>query len=75
MIINSSQFSLEDLINKLMDEIGNKFKELIINKKTKDINPEILIFINNSEVQTLQRLKTALSDGDQITFLSSIHGG
>jgi molybdopterin converting factor small subunit len=55
--------------------MGNNFKDMIINKKTQDIRSEILIFINNSEAQTLQNLKTSLSDGDQITFISSIHGG
>ena len=75
LTIKSSSFTLEDLIVKLTSEIGNEFNDLIINKKTKEINPDILIFINNIEVQTLQKLKTPLSDGDQITFLSSIHGG
>jgi molybdopterin converting factor small subunit len=75
LTIKSSSFTLEDLIVKLTSEIGNEFNDLIINKKTKEINPDILIFINNAEVQTLQKLKTPFSDGDQITFLSSIHGG
>jgi len=75
LTINSAYFTLEDLIFKLTNEIGHRFNDLIINNKTKEINPEILIFINHSEIQTLQKLKTPLSDNDQITFLSSIHGG
>jgi len=59
----------------LTEDIGDSFKNRIVNQNTKDIRSDILIFINNAEAQTLQNLKTALFDGDQITFISSIHGG
>lgn len=75
MKINSKYFTLEDLINKLIEQFGQKFKDLLINEKTKNINPDILIFIDNREIHTLQKMKTPLSNGNQITFLSSIHGG
>lgn len=55
--------------------MGTNFKDMIINKKSHEIRSEILIFINKSEAQTLRNLKTSLSDGDQITFISAIHGG
>lgn len=73
--LKSKFFTVEDLVNKLIHELGQSFKDLIINQKTKNINPDILIFVDNREIQTLQKLKTPLSNGNQITFLSSIHGG
>ncbi len=73
--INSEYFTVENLINELIKELGQKFEDLILNPKIKNINPEILIFIDNKEIQTLQKLKTPLSDGNKIVFLSSIHGG
>ncbi len=73
--IDVEQFSIMDLIHELDIKFGQSFKDLIINKKNKGIKPEILIFIDNKEIQSLQNLNTLLSDGDQIVFLSSIHGG
>ncbi|MHA1651240.1 MAG: MoaD/ThiS family protein [Candidatus Helarchaeota archaeon] len=73
--VNSNDFTVEKLIIRLSKELGIKFKKLIINEKTKKINPDILIFIDKKEIQTLQNLQTLLSDGSQIVFLSSIHGG
>lgn len=72
---NSEYFTVENLITELINELGQKFEDLIFNPKTKNINPAILIFIDNKEIQTLQKLKTPLSDGNKIVFLSSIHGG
>lgn len=68
-------FTVENLINKLVNDLGQSFRDLIINKKKNEINPEILIFVDNKEIQTLKNLNTPLSDGNQIVFLSSIHGG
>ena len=73
--INSNQVTLENLITELANNLGHNFRDLIINAETKEVNPEILIFIENREIQTLKKLKTPLSDGNQIVFLSSIHGG
>lgn len=73
--LDTNFFTIKNLINKLIDELGQSFKDLIIDKRNKEINPEILIFVDNREIQTLQKLNTILSDGNQIVFLSSIHGG
>jgi molybdopterin converting factor small subunit len=68
-------FTVEHLIDELTKDFGDNFKNLIINTKTKEVKPEILIFIDDKEIQTLQKLSTPLSDGNKIVFLSSIHGG
>jgi len=73
--IDTNNFTLENLIDELIKEFGQTIENLLMNKETKNINPEILIFIDNKEIQTLQKLKTPLKDGNHITFLSSIHGG
>ena len=73
--IDQDHFIIEDLINKLIDDYGKIFKNLILKKDTFSINPEILIFVDNKEIGTLKKLKTPLHNDNQITFLSSIHGG
>ena len=73
--VNSNHITLDNLINELIYELGESFRELIFNLEAKEINPEILIFVDSKEISSLQKLKTPLSDGNQIVFLSSIHGG
>ncbi len=73
--IDSKDFTVRDLITKLDDELGQNFRDLIINNKINVINPEILIFVNSKEIQTLEKLNTPLTNGNHIVFVSSIHGG
>jgi MoaD family protein len=68
-------YTIEDLINDLDGELGSNFGNLVMNKKEKMLKPEILIFLDDREIKVLQDLKTDLSDGDQIAFVPSIHGG
>ncbi|MHA1425577.1 MAG: hypothetical protein ACTSQI_06285 [Candidatus Helarchaeota archaeon] len=73
--IDSKTLTLQGLINKLKNKLGQNFIDLIINKESASINPDILIFIEEKEIRSLQELDTPLFDGNKIVFLSSIHGG
>ena len=39
------------------------------------VRPDVLIFINDTEADLLGGLKAELKDGDEVTFLPSVHGG
>lgn len=75
MHINSKKITVRDLIFELNKKLGQNFGDLIVNNNINEINPEILIFVNNKEIQTLQKLETILTDGNYIVFISAIHGG
>ncbi len=40
-----------------------------------EVRPDVLIFINDTEAGLLGGLKAELKDGDEVTFLPSVHGG
>jgi len=40
-----------------------------------EIRPDILVFINNVDASLLGGMGAALKDGDEVTFLPSVHGG
>ena len=71
----SDFLTVEELINQLICKLGQKFEHSILNTEQGTLKPEILIFVDNFEIQTLQKLKTRLFNGSTVTFLSSIHGG
>lgn len=73
--MNSKNITVRDLIFELNKKLGRNFGNLIVNKELNEINPEILIFVNDKEIQTLQKLETILTDGNYIAFVSAIHGG
>lgn len=39
------------------------------------LRPDVLVFINDTEAALLGGLKAELKDGDEVTFLPSVHGG
>ncbi len=39
------------------------------------VRPDVLIFINDAEADLLGGPKAELKDGDEVTFLPSVHGG
>jgi molybdopterin synthase sulfur carrier subunit len=39
------------------------------------VRPDVLIFINDTEADLLGGMKAELKDGDEVTFLPSVHGG
>jgi len=39
------------------------------------VRPDVLIFINDTEADLLGGLRAELKDGDEVTFLPSVHGG
>ncbi len=52
----------EKLFNAILDHEG-------------ELNPGIIVLINERDIDVLQGLDTKLSDGDDVVFLSAIHGG
>lgn len=40
-----------------------------------EVRPDVLIFVNDVGVELLGGMKAELKDGDEVTFLPSVHGG
>ncbi|EFO26864.1 hypothetical protein LOAG_01612 [Loa loa] len=48
---------------------------LLVDKDGEDVRPGILVLVNEVDWDLLQGPKTALEDGDVVSFISTLHGG
>lgn len=65
--------SLGSLVGTLREIEGDPLKERLFSNA--EIRPDVLIFINDVEAELLGGMKAELKDGDEVTFLPSVHGG
>jgi len=65
--------SLGSLVGALREIEGDPLKERLFSNA--EIRPDVLIFINDIEAELLGGMKAELKDGDEVTFLPSVHGG
>ncbi|MHA1603726.1 MAG: MoaD/ThiS family protein [Candidatus Freyarchaeota archaeon] len=40
-----------------------------------ELNPGIIVLVNERDIDVLQELDTKLQDGDEVVLLSAVHGG
>ncbi|MDD1775756.1 MAG: MoaD/ThiS family protein [Candidatus Methanomethylicus sp.] len=66
--------SLSDLLIALRNTEEDALK-LRFFSQDGTVRPDVLVFINDVESSLLGGTKAALKDGDEITFLPSVHGG
>lgn len=65
--------SLGSLIGTLREIESDPLKARLFSNE--EIRPDVLIFINEVEAELLGGMKAELKDGDEVTFLPSVHGG
>jgi MoaD family protein len=64
-----------DLIDQLAKKYGAKFRNLILNPKTGELQYGIIVSLNDQDVRKMKGLMTTLSDGDRVSLLPPISGG
>lgn len=66
-----------DTVGEVLDAIGSQFPELrhMIYNDADEIPGHINIYVNNTEVHTLQGKQTPLKDGDEMAVIPAIAGG
>lgn len=75
ILLNDNNNILRNLLFDLSKDFGSEFKAFIFGKDVKELNPSILILINEIEMNLLNGLDTILMNGDTISIFPSIHGG
>lgn len=79
MVMHSTASSLKDLILELADQCSKK--ELFLKDNTVYViaanyrRPGILVLVNDADWELLGLEDYNLSNNDQITFISTLHGG
>ncbi|MDD1764432.1 MAG: MoaD/ThiS family protein [Candidatus Methanomethyliaceae archaeon] len=66
--------SLGDLLKYLRKAEDGSLRARFFNDGG-EIRPDILVFINNVDASLLGGMGAVLKDGDEVTFLPSVHGG
>jgi len=76
MVINySTNFSVKDLIQKIILDIP-EIKLYIINQQADGtIKNTVLILVNEREISVLNGLDTLLYNNDEVVFIPVAHGG
>ncbi|MCL2134591.1 MAG: MoaD/ThiS family protein [Candidatus Bathyarchaeota archaeon] len=70
----STNFSIKDLIQKLILYIPT-LETNIINPQDNVVKNNVLILINDREIGVLNGIDTLLVNGDEVVFISVVHGG
>ena len=66
--------SLADLLSLLRNIEGNALKSRFFIPDG-EVRPDVLVFINDVDASLLGGPKAELKEGDEVTFLPSVHGG
>jgi molybdopterin converting factor small subunit len=76
MVIScSTNFSVKDLIQKILLDIPELKKDIINQQMDGTIKNTVLILVNEREIGVLNGLDTLLTNEDEIVFIPVAHGG
>lgn len=67
--------TVEDLLQKLSEKYGSRFKEYVYDEKTKNPKGYIQFLIDGRNVAILNGMKTRLHDGCQVAIVPLMRGG
>jgi len=71
-----NEITMKALLEYFYHKYGEKFKELVWNKKnSNDFNDQLVIILNGNTYRDEQYLDTILKDGDDLSFLYVYFGG
>ncbi|VDN20720.1 unnamed protein product [Gongylonema pulchrum] len=73
----SGPVSIADLLRYIKESmlLDKSRSHLLLDKECKNVSPGILVLINDRDWELADGPRTILSEGDSVTFISSIHGG
>ncbi|XP_071444134.1 ubiquitin-related modifier 1 [Hetaerina americana] len=69
----SDQWTIRRLLQWIKDNLLKERPELFMQKDT--VRPGILVLVNDMDWELLGQLDYELNDGDNVLFISTLHGG
>jgi MoaD family protein len=67
-------FSVRELLGDLVQQVPELGRSLV-NQQTDSATLNALVLVNGREVSVLGGLEAAVKDGDEVVFVSVVHGG
>ncbi|RLE51584.1 MAG: hypothetical protein DRJ33_05615 [Candidatus Methanomethylicota archaeon] len=75
LLVDPSINSLEQLVEYLTRTQPKQFVDRFISHESRWLRPDILVFIKGVDARLLGHKSAKLSDGDEVVFLPTVHGG
>jgi molybdopterin converting factor small subunit len=73
--IYPANFTVKDLIQKIVIDVPEIKTSLITQQAGNIVKTNTLIFVNDREISVLNGVDTLLANGDEVVFISVVHGG
>ena len=70
---DASAWTLRHLIAHIRDHLLKDRPELFVQEES--VRPGILVLVNNTDWELLGELDYQVQDGDNVVFISTLHGG
>ncbi|XP_046388198.1 ubiquitin-related modifier 1 [Ischnura elegans] len=71
--ISAEKWTIRKLLQWIKDNLLKERLELFMQKDT--VRPGILVLVNDTDWELLGQLDYELQDGDNVLFISTLHGG
>jgi molybdopterin converting factor small subunit len=71
----STNFTVKDLIQKIIIDIPAIKADISTQQKNGDVKTNALILVNDREISVLNGVDTLLANGDEVVFITVVHGG
>ncbi len=68
-------WNLRRLLAWIRDNLLKERPELFLGKDGVSVRPGILVLVNDADWELMGQLDYILQDGDNVTFISTLHGG
>jgi len=72
--VEAEALTIKDLLDTLAAKYGNSFKEKIYDGDC-TIRRFINIYVNGRDIRFINRINTALRDGDEVAIIPAVSGG
>lgn len=66
---------VKDVIRRMTDSFSPKFKQALIDIELNDPRPNVLVFLNKTEIGVMRGLETEVKNGDKLVLIPVSHGG
>ena len=68
--------TVRDVLNVLCEKFGKDLENLLFDKETKGVSPNILVFLNGRHYSFLpNQMDTELKDNDELSIFPPVAGG
>lgn len=73
--VSATAKTVGELIDFLAERFGTSFKERLIDSQTNELKSSYRILVNGRNIESLNKLKTKICEGDKVLFFPPVGGG